>query len=202
MIINGITIKDIRLIVSIHNQQAGIIQCRLVFLFGTKLNGVVGGESHGRRSLDYLVIILPPSGDSGSSMPLPELDHTPCLSGTPDIVSLPVPVPLFRVVDTNTHNFQQVLYNNTFFRNGLAANRPPTAEDGSVRAKEFLYTFPHPYEYPVQLGTHGDDKNFPHNHNNHKPPHVSDHDAESPHQSYGVVETYSKTKWQRLHRGV
>ena len=52
-----IEIKHIRLIVGIHNQQAGIIECCLVLLLGMKGDGAVGWEGHRCRSLDYLVII-------------------------------------------------------------------------------------------------------------------------------------------------
>ncbi len=107
--IEAITIKQFGLIVGVDNQQTGIIQCRLVLFLGSKLNGVVGGKSHGRGSVDYLVIILPSAGGSETSVPPLELAHPASPAGTPDIASLPVPVPLFRVVDANTRNFQPVL---------------------------------------------------------------------------------------------
>ena len=80
------SIKHISLIVSVDNQKAGIIECRLVLLFRMKGDGAVGGQSHRGRSLDYLVIILPAAGGSGSSVPPFELAHPFSPVGTPDIV--------------------------------------------------------------------------------------------------------------------
>ena len=188
-------IKHISLIVSIHNQQAGIIQCCLVFLFGRELDCAVRWERHWCCSLDYPVIIVPASGGLETTVPPFELAHRFSHSYSLDTEFFPVPVLLFHVVDTNTHTFQQVLYNNTFFHNGTAENLPPTAAGGSVHAKEFLYTTPRTYACPVQSGTHGGDTIHPHNHSNHKLTHVSDHDEGSPPQFYGVVETCSETKW-------
>jgi hypothetical protein len=128
-------------------------------------------------------------------VPLSGLSTHSSQTDTPDIVFLLVLLPQFRVVDANSRIFQRVLYNNTFFRIEPAVNRLPTVAGGSIHAKEFLYTTPPPYEFEVQSETHGVDMIHPHNHSIHKLPHVSVHDVEFLPQSYGVVETYSETKW-------
>ena len=116
-------------------------------------------------------------------------------TGTPDIGFLLAPVPLFRVVDANSRNLPYILYHNTFFHAWTAANRLPTAASEPVHVKEFLYITPPPYGYPTQSETHGGDRIHPHSHSNHKLLHVSDHDEESPPQSYDVEGIDSETKW-------
>ncbi len=128
-------------------------------------------------------------------MPLVGLAHGFSQSNTQDIEFLLALVPLFRVVDPNTPHLPYILYHNTFFHAWTAANRLPTAAGGPVRVKEFLYTTPPPYEYPTQSKTHGGDRIHPRSHSNHKPPHVSDHDEESPPQSYDGEGIDSETKW-------
>ncbi len=143
---------------------------------------------------DYLVIILPPSGDSERTVPLVGLAHLVFQLGTPDIGFLLAPVPQFRVVDANSRNFQRILYHNTFFHAWTAANLLPTGAGGPVRAEEFLYTTPHQNRCQSQSEIHGDDRIHPHNHSNHKLLHDADHDEESPPQSCDGEETYSETK--------
>lgn len=46
-----IEVQHIRLIVGIHNQQAGIVECCLMLLLRAEGDGTVGGESHGSVSL-------------------------------------------------------------------------------------------------------------------------------------------------------
>ena len=100
-------------------------------------------------SLDYLVIILPPSGGLGRTVPPPPLAHQKYQSTTNHITFLLLPVLQFHVVDTNTPNFPLVFYNNTIFRIGAAGNHGSIGRRGSIHAKEFLYTTPCPCWYPV-----------------------------------------------------
>ena len=157
-------------------------------------DGVVGGESHGFRSLDYSVIIAGAWGGWRGTVPPSQLAHPAFPVDTPDIESPPVPVPLFRVVDTNTRNLQHILYHNTFFHVSGAENRLPTASGVSVHAKEFLYTTPRPYTCPFQSETLWGAATLPQCHNTHLHPHVSDRDGESPPQSGDVERIYSETK--------
>jgi len=116
------------------------------------------------------------------------------LSDIPDIEFLLAPVPQLRAVESNSPYPRRILYHNTFFRVFVAANPVPIASGGPTHAKEFVYTTPHAYECPVQSESYEDDRIHPHNHNTHKHIHVSDHDAQSPRESYDVEETYSETK--------
>ena len=113
-------------------------------------------------------------------MTLVELAHSIRQTNTPDIVFLLAPVPLFRVLDANSPHFPCILYHNTFFRFATAVNRLPTAVDGSVHVKEFLYTTPPPYGCSVQSGSDGGDRFHPQRHNTHRHTHDSDHDAQYP----------------------
>ena len=139
-------------------------------------------------------IILPAQGGYGRTVPLVDPSTRSYQTNTPSIVFLLAPVHLFRVVDTDTRNFQRVLYHNAFFHDASAANRPPTAAGASVRAKEFLYTTPLPYEYEVQSKTVLDDVILQHNRSIHKLLLLPVHDVEFQLQSYVAEETYLKTK--------
>jgi hypothetical protein len=150
--------------------------------------------------LDYLVIIGHSAGGWGRTVPLWGLAHPVSQLSTHNIEFLLAPVPQFRALDTNIHNLPYNLYHNTFFRVSGGENRLPTAAGGSVREKEFLYTTPRTYEYPVQSGTLWGDRFHPHNHNTHKRAHALIHDVQSPHRFYVVEGTYSETKRQHPHR--
>jgi len=109
-----------------------------------------GMEESWVRSLDYLVIILPAAGGSGSAVPVQEVAQGFSPEYTPDIAFLLAPVPQFRVVDRHKHKIPLVLYNKAFFHDGTAGNPSPTVVDEPVHEKEFLYTTPHSYESEVQ----------------------------------------------------
>ena len=135
------------------------------------------------------------SNDLEKIVQLDDLSNHSSQTDTADIVFLPVSVPLFRVVDANSHKVQLLFCHNAFFRVSSAVNHVPIAAGGPIHVKEFLYTTPPPYEFGVQSETHVDDRIHQHSHNNHKHLHVSDHDEEFPPQSYDVAENDLETKW-------
>ena len=66
---------------------------RLHRVLGVDLNLVEDGVGHWVSPLDYLSIILPPASGSGRIVPLHQLAHHTCQSGTSHITFLLPPVP-------------------------------------------------------------------------------------------------------------